>query len=382
MVLWLFFALMTAAAIFAVLWPLSRSVRRSEGSDVEVYRDQLDEVARDRAAGLIGDAEAEAARIEVSRRLIAAAESAETAIPAGSPVWWRRGAAVVALIVLPVLASGVYLKLGSPQLPGEPLASRERSPHANQSLASLISQAEAHVERNPSDGRGWEVLAPVYLRMGRFDDAVKARRNALILNGETADRQADLGEAQVMAANGIVTAEARQAFERAIGLDAKQFKAHFFIGMAQEQDGRKDEAAKTWRALIAESPKDAPWIPSVRQALAALGASPAGNAPPQAEGSNATAAPGPSASDVAAASTMTDAERGDMIKGMVSRLADRLAQDGSDVEGWLRLMRAYMVLGESDKAATATAGARKALGADADKLRRINDLAAQLGIKG
>lgn len=386
MVLWFFFALMTAAAIFAVLWPLSRGVRRSEGSDLEVYRDQLDEVARDRAAGLIGDAEAEAARIEVSRRLIAAAESAEAASPAGtgSSAWWRRGAAVIALVLLPVLATGVYLKLGSPQLPGEPLALRERSPHANQSLASLISQAEAHVERNPSDGRGWEVLAPVYLRMGRFDDAVKARRNVLILNGETADRQADLGEALVMAANGIVTAEARQAFERAVGLDARQFKAHFFIGMAQEQDGRKDEAAKTWRTLIADSPKDAPWIPSVRQALAALGTPPAGDAPPQADGSkaNATVAPGPSAADVAAASTMTDAERGDMIKGMVSRLADRLAQDGSDVEGWLRLMRAYMVLGESDKAGVAAADARKALGADAEKLRRINELAAQLGIKG
>jgi cytochrome c-type biogenesis protein CcmH len=384
MVLWLFFALMTAAAIFAVLWPLSRSARRSEGSDLEVYRDQLDEVARDRATGLIGEAEAEAARLEVSRRLLAAAESAEAARPSGSAsssLWWRRGVAGLALIALPVLAAGFYMKLGSPQLPGEPLAFRERFPHENQSLASLVSQAEAHIERNPNDGRGWEVLAPVYLRMGRFDDAVKARRNALALNGETAERQADLGEALVMAENGIVTAEARQAFERAVALDGQQFKARFFIGMAQEQDGRKDEAAKTWRALIADAPDDAPWVPSVRQALAALGVPPPNTpAPPQDTG--ASGAPGPSTADVAAASKMTEAERGDMIKGMVSRLASRLAQDGSDVDGWLRLMRAYMVLGETDKATAATTDARKALGADADKLRRINELAAQLGIKG
>jgi cytochrome c-type biogenesis protein CcmH len=384
MVLWLFFALMTATAIFAVLWPLSRSARRTEGSDLEVYRDQLDEVARDRATGLIGEAEAEAARLEVSRRLLAAAESAEAARPSGSAssLWWRRGVAGLALIALPVVAAGFYMKLGSPQLPGEPLAFRERSPHENQSLASLVSQAEAHIERNPNDGRGWEVLAPVYLRMGRFHDAVKARRNALTLNGETADRQADLGEALVMAENGIVTAEARQAFERAVALDGKQFKARFFIGMAQEQDGRKDEAAKTWQALIAEAPNDAPWVPSVRQALAALGA-PATNTPaPPAQDAGASQTPGPSTEDVAAASKMTEAERGDMIKGMVSRLAERLAQDGSDVDGWLRLMRAYMVLGETDKATAATADARKALGADADKLRRINELAAQLGIKG
>jgi len=384
MVLWLFFALMTAAAIFAVLWPLSRSARRTEGSDLEVYRDQLDEVARDRATGLIGEAEAEAARLEVSRRLLAAAESAEAARPSGSAssLWWRRGVAGLALIALPVVAAGFYMKLGSPQLPGEPLAFREHSPHENQSLASLVSQAEAHIERNPNDGRGWEVLAPVYLRMGRFHDAVKARRNALTLNGETADRQADLGEALVMAENGIVTAEARQAFERAVALDGKQFKARFFIGMAQEQDGRKDEAVKTWQALIAEAPNDAPWVPSVRQALAALGA-PATNTPaPPAQDAGASQTPGPSTEDVAAASKMTEAERGDMIKGMVSRLAERLAQDGSDVDGWLRLMRAYMVLGETDKATAATADARKALGADADKLRRINELAAQLGIKG
>jgi cytochrome c-type biogenesis protein CcmH len=394
MVLWLIFALMTAAAILAVLWPLSRTASRAEGSDLEVYRDQLDEVARDRAAGLIGDAEAEAARVEVSRRLIAAAEGAEGApqAVAGSPLRWRRAAAVAALVVLPLLATGIYLKLGSPQLPGEPLASRARSPHANQSLASLVSQAEAHIERNPGDGRGWEVLAPVYLRMGRFDDAVKARRNVLALNGETADAQADLGEALVMASNGIVTAEARQAFERSVALDGKQFKARFFIGMAQEQDGRKDEAVTTWQALIAEAPKDAPWVPSVQQALAALGAPVARSGTPQAQGSasgsatssnaNTAPAPGPSAADVAAASTMTDAERNDMIKGMVSRLAERLAQDGSDVEGWLRLMRAYMVLGDTDKANAAAADARKALAADTDKLRRVNDLAAQLGIKG
>lgn len=389
MVLWLFFALMTAAAIFAVLWPLSRSARRTEGSDLEVYRDQLDEVARDRATGLIGEAEAEAARLEVSRRLLAAAESAEAARPAGSAssLWWRRGVAGLALIALPVLAAGFYMKLGSPQLPGEPLAFRERSPHENQSLASLVSQAEAHIERNPNDGRGWEVLAPVYLRMGRFDDAVKARRNALALNGETAERQADLGEALVMAENGIVTADARQAFERAVALDGQQFKARFFIGMAQEQDGRKDEAAKTWQALIAEAPSDAPWVASVRQALAALGAPPTNTPAPQTQDAQAPTAgtsqtPGPSTEDVAAASKMTEAERGDMIKGMVSRLASRLAQDGSDVDGWLRLMRAYMVLGETDKATAATTDARKALSADADKLRRINELAAQLGIKG
>ncbi|MGE0564697.1 MAG: c-type cytochrome biogenesis protein CcmI [Pseudolabrys sp.] len=386
MALWLIFAVMTAAAIFAVLWPLSRRRDRADGSDLEVYRDQLAEIERDLAAGLIGAVEAEAARVEVSRRLIAAADVAEAVrksgeqSAAGSPLSWRRAVAAVALVLLPLLATGAYLSLGSPQMPGEPLAARQRAPQGDAPLASLVAQAEAHIARNPGDGRGWEVLAPVYLRLGRVDDAVKARRNALALNGETADRQADLGEALVVAADGVVTAEARQSFERAVVLDGKQFKARFYVGMAQEQDGRKDDAVKTWSALITDSPPGAPWVPAVQQALARIGAPVPEAAPALAPAP--VPAPGPSTADVAAAAQMSEADRSEMIKGMVSRLATRLAENGSDVDGWLRLMRAYMVLGDPDKARAATADARKALAGEMDKLRQIDELAAQLGIKG
>ena len=120
MILWLVFALMTATAIFAVLWPLARVHDVQAGSELAVYRDQLDEIARDRAAGLIGEAEAEAARVEVSRRLINAADAAEfrRPLPVGSPLWRRRAAAVAGLVLLPVGAIALYLTLGSPQLPG------------------------------------------------------------------------------------------------------------------------------------------------------------------------------------------------------------------------------------------------------------------------
>src|SRR5215212_4907071 len=128
MSLWFVFALMTAAAIFAVLWPLGRGSRKAQrgGSDLAVYRDQLDEIARDRVAGLIGEAEAEAARVEVSRRLIAAADSQvpDAAASASGGTLRRRAAALAVLIALPTLAAALYLKLGSPQLPGQPLTSR------------------------------------------------------------------------------------------------------------------------------------------------------------------------------------------------------------------------------------------------------------------
>ena len=174
MILWLAFALMTAAAIFAVLWPLSRQGGGGGGTEVAVYRDQLDEIGRDRAAGLIGEAEADAARIEVSRRLIAAAETPKTDAPtnAAASRWRRRATAVAGLVLLPIGATALYLALGSPQLPGEPLAARLEDAHPKGSIAAMISQVEAHLERDPNDARGYEVLAPIYLRLGRFDAAV------------------------------------------------------------------------------------------------------------------------------------------------------------------------------------------------------------------
>ena len=139
------------------------------------------------------------------------------------------------------------------------------------------------------------MLAPVYLQMGRFADAVTARRKVLALAGETAARQADLGEALTAAANGIVTGDAKTAFERAQQLDPHDLKSKFFIGLAAEQDGKGDEAAAIWRGMLADAPPDAPWRATVQQALARIGA-----APP------AASAPGPKAADVAAAATMSE----------------------------------------------------------------------------
>jgi cytochrome c-type biogenesis protein CcmH len=256
-------------------------------------------------------------------------------------------------------------------LPGQPLAERVREAHQGRSIASLVSEAEAHLERNPNDIRGYEVLAPVYLRMGRFADAVSARRKLLTLGGENAGRQSDLGEALVAAANGVVTAEAKFAFERAMVLDPEELKARFYIGLAAEQDGDRRKAAEIWSAMTKNAPADAPWIPMVREALARVGAPPPGSA-----------APGPTADDIAAAGAMSEKDRGEMIRNMVARLADRLKENGSDVEGWQRLLRAYLVLGEREKAMSAADAAKRALANDADKLRRIEDTIKSLGLEG
>ena len=376
MTLWFALALMTAAAVLAVLWPLARRGRElRSGSDVAVYRDQLEEIERDRTAGLIADNEAAGAKVEVSRRLLAAADA--PAAPAGNTAAAtrrRRAVAVAALVALPLGAVGIYLALGSPLLPDQPLTARLVEARANQSMESLIAQVEAHLAQRPDDGRGWEVIAPIYLRLGRFDDAVRARRNALRLNGDSAERQAALGEALVFGANGVVTAEAKSAFEKAVALDAAHVQARYFLGLAAEQDGDRARAAATWRALIETAPRDAPWVEFVRGALARV------------EGAGGAAAggvrSGPSEEQVAASSELSAEQRNVMIQGMVDRLAERLNRDGSDVEGWLRLVRSYMVLGQADKARAAAADARRALAGDPNKLQRLDDLVKGLGIEG
>ena len=272
MTLWLILALMTAAAIFAVIWPLARHAGPARsGSDIAVYRDQLDEVERDLAAGLIGKTEAEAARVEISRRLLAAADAAQATPPAfnaTSAAWRRRAVAVASLLALPIVAGGLYLLLGSPELASaQPVAQRNVAP-APQSIESLVAQAEAHLARNPEDGRGWEILAPVYMRLGRYSDSVAAWRNTLQLLGDSAEREANLGEALTAEANDVVTADAKAAFVRAVTLDETNVSARYYLGLAAEQDGQREKAAKIWRDLIAEAPAGAPWVTDVRNALA------------------------------------------------------------------------------------------------------------------
>jgi cytochrome c-type biogenesis protein CcmH len=367
MTLWFVFALMTAAAVFAVLWPLGRAARRQvDGSETNVYRDQLTEIDRDAAAGLINPPEAAAARVEIGRRLLAAADS-EREIAPGSNIRLRRVAAVIALVGLPLVAVGLYFPLGSPDLPDFPLAQRSRAPDGTQSLDNLVAQVEQHLEANPTDGRGWSIIAPVLARLGRIDDAVRAFRNSLTYNGESAGRRADLGEILVAAAGGVVTAEAKAELERAVALDADDVKANYFLGLAAEQDGRAADAASIWRALLEKAPPNAPWRSLVQAALVRVGGTPV---------------PGPSNEAVAAAKDMSEADRGAMIRGMVERLATRLHQNGDDVEGWLRLVRAYMVMGDADKARAASSDARQAVAKDPERLRELNDGLKNLGVDG
>jgi cytochrome c-type biogenesis protein CcmH len=446
--IWVFIALMTGAAVLAVLWPLTRRARDArQAGDVAVYKDQLEEIERDQSFGLIAAPEAEAARIEVSRRLLAADGAARgRKIAAESPRGRRRAVAAVALVLVPAGAIATYLVLGSPDLPGQPLAARTaqaQQPGGDQSVAAMFARVEQHLAANPDDGRGWEVVAPIYMRLGRYDDAVKARQNVLRVLGPTAGRWSDLGEALVALANGVVAPEAKEAFDNALKIDPKDVMARFYSGLAAEQNGHKEDAARIWKALAADAPPGAEWLTSVQRALARVDPAAAATANTQpspgqndmiramverlaarlkqdgsnvdgwiqlvrsytvlGDGDKARAAAAdaraalanepeklarldaglkPIAAALAPSANDEAAQQERMIRGMVERLAARLREDGSDVDGWLRLLRSYMVLGEADKARAAAAEARNALKGDADKLRRLDEGAKSLGVGG
>jgi cytochrome c-type biogenesis protein CcmH len=361
MSLWIVLGLMTLVAGGAALWPLvfRPRVAVAEGeNDIAVYRDQLEEIERDRAAGTIGAAEAEAARVEVARRLLAAARRAGSG-PTPAAAWWRRRSiAIAGLLAVLAAAGGLYYELGSPNLPGQPLAQRIAEAHGgDQSIEALFLKVERHLAEHPDDGRGWEVIAPIYMQLGRYDDAAKARANAVRLLGATAQRVVDFGEAAVAAANGVVTAEAKAAFDEAIRLDPTDVAARYYEGLAAQQDGSRDHAEKIWRAMLADAPEGAQWAEFVRRALARL------DQPPGAE----------AAAPASPHGTVGEGGQDRMIRGMVERLAQRLRQDGSDVEGWLQLARSYKVLGETERARAAVVDARRALAAEPDKLRRLDE---------
>ncbi len=380
MLFWLLCATMTAAALYAVTRPLilphGENLAQDAAADLSVYRDQLNEVEAERSRGLLGEAEAAAARTEISRRLLARAEGADSAAAAGHPDRRLRNAGRVffgTAIIVPFMALGFYLANGAPGLPGTSHGQRSAEPVAETGIAGLIAKVEERLQAHPEDGQGWDVIAPVYLRQGRFMDAAQAFQRAIRLLGETPRRLAGLGEASVLAADGIVTEDAKRAFTRLNELEPARPEPRFWLALAKEQDGQLAEALADYRALIAAAPADADWRGAVDERVRSLSA--------KLEGTEQKPAPGPSAEDIAAAEKLDPAARAEMIEQMVAGLAERLKSDGNDLAGWQRLLRAYAVLGQKDKATQALHEARKALAGDQSALTALNDLARSLGFE-
>jgi cytochrome c-type biogenesis protein CcmH len=382
--LWVIFAVLTALVLYVLLRPLAGGRASDEpraAFNATVYRDQLGEVESDRERGLIGEGDAEAASIEIARRLLAAdAEEQSSKLP---PTHFSTRALTVGLaIALPLATLGLYLVYGSPRLPDQPLAVRLEDPASDKNLEVLVARVEARLREHPEEGEGWEVIAPVYMGWRRYSDAAEAYRQSIRLLGESPKRLSGYGQALVLANDGVVSEDARQALERAIALDPNLIEPHIVLIIAKEQDGQFAAAADAWRALLATAPPDAPWRKLVEQRLAEDEAKLAGNpVPGEPEGAPGTGRSGPSPNDVAAAQKMNPADRQAMIETMVERLADRLAQNGDDLAGWLKLVRAYTVLDRKGDAVKALERAKTQFTGNGQALQQLDALAAELGLK-
>ncbi|HTT78952.1 MAG TPA: c-type cytochrome biogenesis protein CcmI [Stellaceae bacterium] len=364
---------MTSVAVAALLLPLLLGRGQPFARDaynLAVYRDQLAEVERDINRGVLNPEQAEAARAEIGRRIIALGPVSNEVLAHPKPI----AAGVVAILVMPVAALLIYAALGSPSLPDAPFADRGNAntnvastaaPAGHVDMTSALDQLRRHLKAEPDDLTGWVLLARTEMGLGNYEAGAQAYARAAALSGDRADVMADWGEAQVLAADGNVTPAAATALKAALTNPETAPKARYYLALAKLQHGDAQGALDAWRALLRDSPADAAWLPVVRQRIseaeARLGVASAAPAPPEAADAGDTAAGMPSAATVAAVgqatASATPEERRAMIDMMVGRLAARLAKQPGDLAGWTQLGRSYMVLGEPAKAREAYAHA-------------------------
>jgi cytochrome c-type biogenesis protein CcmH len=316
-------ALLTTATVGVLLVPLLRSRAASTDrldGELAIYRDQLAEIERERAAGTLPESEAAAARIEVERRILAAGDHPPP--PARADATLHKFLPPALALAIPLLALGLYLQTGRPGLPAAPFVAGKPPPAAADepfSVEKLLAAARARLANQPDD-----------------PDALSA-----------------LGEALTLEANGTVTRPAVDAFTKALAAQPDDPRALYYLGLHEAQSGDSRAALARWRALLAKSPPDAPFLPMLRAEIERVAKAANIDVPPMPPSSM----PQPSREQQDAMAAMSPEQRQQAIRGMVEGLAARLKENPADRAGWLRLANAWKVLGENANAADAYAKA-------------------------
>lgn len=395
MTVWIAIAAVTAIVVAALLLPLfsraGAALSRRE-RELAIYKDQLAELERERAAGRVAPAEADAAAIEIQRKILAGAAQTDSADEASDPAAATRTrlAAVLAVGSLtPVGALIVYLSVGSPTVPAHPFdlagqaqAQGEPPAHSDAEIEAMIATLAERMKQNPDNLEGWVLLARSYSALKRHAEAAQAYERVYELSKNSVAYAGDYGEALVLAAGGAVVPTAHELFKQVAAQDPGEPRARYYLALAMAQAGKPRDAIAMWRGLEADSPPDAPWLPAVREVVQivaeeagidAVSVAPAARAP-------ISQAPGPTAEDVAAAQTMAPDDQQQMIEGMVARLAEKLESDPKDVEGWLRLAQSYVVLGQQDRAIEALRRAAAVTDAPPVLKEQVAAAARELGI--
>jgi len=394
--LWMILTLMVALAAVGLAIPLVRrhdAARQARSSVAEVLKAQIGEIEAQAASGALPPAEAEALTTDVKRRVLAEGRAAEPAArPLGERTLLAFALGLVAVVAL--AATGLYLKLGRPdaasasgQVAGQTLPPG----HPNADAVAMIGQLEARMKTAPGDPEGWRMLGWSYLQVGRNAEAAQAYGRAAALDPHNAEYQSAEGEATVLAAQGQVTPQAETVFRKAVALDPADPRARYYLAVAKDQKGDAKGAMDDWIALLKSAPADAPWAPEVRSFVEKVAqerhvdlAGRLPPAPPAALGQASAPgpAPGPTSDQVAAAGQMSVQARQAMIEGMVEKQAAGLKANPRDRAGWERLMRARMVLGQTEAAAQAYRDATRAFAGSAADQAALRQTAASLAIPG
>lgn len=381
MLFWVAIAIMLGAAVLLALWPLSRGGKTDDiddnqpfQHDIAVFKDQLEEIDRDLKRGVLNEADAESARAEVSRRLLEANAQAEQSSAEedakSSALFARRATAVFTIVTIPAIAAASYVLLGNPNMPDQPLQARleaQQPTPDNTQVMNLVEQVETHLSGNPDDAEGWEVVAPVYQRLGRFDDAARAFENIIRLRGESERRLSDLGEAIVLSREGVITKRAEGLFKRARDLEPEAIRPRFFLALGLNQESKFREAITAWESLLEQATPSSAWAPG---ALDQLNLARNELELPPAEPTNA-------ATEIL---SMSADEQREMISSMVESLAARLEDEPDNLPDWQRLIRSYVVLDRRDEAQTALEKATNIFEADQGARAILSDLASGLGL--
>lgn len=379
---------LVVCVVVALGFPLLRRPRElAERAqyDRAVYRDQLREVERDLARGVLNPAEADSARLEIQRRMLAVAETGT------GPVTGRRSPvmASIALVVVVGGASLLYWKLGAPGLPDAPagtqLARQETgSPKAaaaaqHTDMQDAADKLAAKLQQDPNNRDGWILYARTVSMMGQWGKAKEAYRKGLELGAGGADVYAGYGEMLLLESQGVVTPAAETAFRTALKSDPKNDVARFYLALADSQAGDVKKAIAGWLALASEIPDDSPMRDEITRRVAEAARSGGFPPPPLPKGMEPAPEEGPTPEQMAQAENMTPAEREALVGGMIAKLAEKLKASPEDADGWQRLGRAYGVQGHVDLAVEAFDKAIKLKPQDAAvKLEAVGALVAGL----
>ena len=442
MTLWIILtAMMTIVAFWAAIPFLRRSGRGAATNDAEkssaVYRDQLRQIESDLKAGVISEAEAEATRSEVARRLVLA-EREEKAHREPAEARDRTFAAIGIASAVAVGSAILYTKIGEPdriasvqsaggltdgnkgELPARhPAISPAAAPAGTQrsqaadsqvdgqsaslpTVDGLIERLAQRLKANPEEPDGWRILGWSYASQGRFKEATAAYDEAIKRQPDNGDLYASRGEILVRAGNGLVSPEAVTAFEEAVKRDKENVRARYFLGLGKEQAGDSKAALNDWIALLQSAAPGEPWARDlterVEQLAAELKVDLAGRLPAVAPaGETGGGGPGNAATRQSATETQPPAaaganahEKGDaaagddpsaMIRKMVDGLASRLQKQPRDLEGWSRLIRSRAVLGETQEAKSALAKAREVFADTPEALAAIAATSREVGLE-